>query len=302
MAQAIISTVLGTYNRLDFLKLAIKSIRQETEFVPHEIIVIDGGSTDGTLKWLCHQKDLITIIQHNRGTWQNKSIERRSWGYFMNLGFRAATGKYVCMLSDDCLLIPNSIKHGYLLFEKELKNERNIGAVAFYFRDWSVNNKYFVGIPFNKMFVNHGMYSKKALEAVNYIDEENYFFYGADVDLCFKMWNKGYVCIDSPNSFVEHYPHANKKIRKSNHFKDELELKPVIAKWKTIFPETTYLDPNSTLTTDFLDQSATGKKFNKLHFKETILKQNPLKVFFVILRKTKKYLSKYIKLFFVRKN
>ena len=90
-----ISVVIATYNRYHFLRHAIFSVRKELTCIPHEIIVIDGGSTDGTLKWLPFQKDIISIIQNNRGTWKGSHIERRSWGYFINLGFKCAQGKYL---------------------------------------------------------------------------------------------------------------------------------------------------------------------------------------------------------------
>ena len=117
-----LSIVLGSFNRLKFLKYAVQSIRNELKDAnfPYEIIVVDGGSDDGSLNWLLKQKDIITVVQHNRGTWKGQPIERRSWGYFMNLGFKSAQGKYICMLSDDCLVIPDAIKNGYSFFEKEL--------------------------------------------------------------------------------------------------------------------------------------------------------------------------------------
>ena len=46
--KPIISIVLGTYNRKNFLKETIKSIRNNNINVPYEIIVIDGGSSDGS--------------------------------------------------------------------------------------------------------------------------------------------------------------------------------------------------------------------------------------------------------------
>ncbi|MCX6698302.1 MAG: glycosyltransferase, partial [Methanomicrobiales archaeon] len=185
-----LSIVLGTYNRKPFLKLAVESIRKELLKVsfPHEIIVIDGGSTDGTLLWLSQQKDIITIIQHNRGTWQGKEIERRSWGYFMNLGFRAAQGKYICMLSDDCLVIPGAIINGYQTFEKESENGRPVGGVCFYFREWPDYPHFFIALaPNNILLLNHGLFSKNALEDVEYIDEDNFFFYCADFDLSLRI-------------------------------------------------------------------------------------------------------------------
>ncbi len=261
-----VSIILGTYNRYDFLRLTIETIRAEVKDISHEIIVIDGGSTDGTLVWLLQQKDIITIVQHNRGLWNNKEIERKPWGYFMNLGFKIASGKYICMLSDDCLVIPQAIINGIALFDQEIeKNHNNIGAIAFYFRDWPLHETYHVETPFDKMFVNHGLYLNQALKDVNYIDEENFFFYGADVDLCFKMWEKGYKVIDSPTSFIEHYPFANVKVRNSNIRNDELSLAPLVKKWQSIFPEIQMKDPNKIIQKSFEDRYETVHLYKELH-------------------------------------
>jgi glycosyltransferase involved in cell wall biosynthesis len=173
-----VSVVFGSYNRSEFIKLTVDSIRIElNDFdYPYEIIVIDGGSSDGTLNWLIEQKDILTIIQHNRGSWNGQPIKRRSWGYFMNLGFKCAKGKYICMLSDDCLVVPGAIKNGYALFEEKMNKEEKVGAIAFYFRNYPVDDFYYVGLTFGKIFVNHGMFYKKGLEEVGYIDEDSYLF------------------------------------------------------------------------------------------------------------------------------
>src|SRR5690242_4689170 len=60
-ARAVVSIVLGSYNRKEFLNEAIQSIRRNGITVPYEIIVVDGGSTDGALEWLTRQQDVITI-------------------------------------------------------------------------------------------------------------------------------------------------------------------------------------------------------------------------------------------------
>ena len=66
-ARPAVSVVIGTLNRRWHLKRAIASVRAELPFPEAEIIVVDGGSDDGTLRWLAKQKDVITIVQHNRG-------------------------------------------------------------------------------------------------------------------------------------------------------------------------------------------------------------------------------------------
>lgn len=233
-----VSVVLGSYNRKHFLKKTIQSVREEIENAPFisEIIIIDGGSTDGTLNWLKKQKDIITIIQHNRGTWKGNPIERRSWGYFMNLGFKCAQGKYICMISDDCLVVPGAIINGFKQFENVLKCGNNIGAIAFYWRNWPEMDNYWIGYTLgNKIFVNHGMYLNKALKEVGYIDEDTYHFYHADGDLCLKLWNNNFSIIKAEDSYIEHFSHANFKIRKSNLSQQKKDWQNYLNKWTGIF-------------------------------------------------------------------
>ena len=262
--KPIISIVLGTYNRFNFLKLFLDSLREEMGSFPYETIIIDGGSTDGTLPWLIEQKDIILILQHNHGEWNGKKIERKPWGYFMNLGFKCAQGKYICMLSDDCLIVPGSIINGYNLFEQKLKEGVNVGAIAFYWRDYPDHIKYRVGqAQGNKMFVNHGMYLRKAIEDVGYIDEENYFFYHADTDLSLKIWQKGYIIIDSPNSYIEHHSHANISVRKSNREKAKMDWDNYLKKWDGVFYNEDRNYTSSWIEKDYQDKNLTAKKFPK---------------------------------------
>lgn len=208
--------------------------------LPYEIIVVDGGSTDGTIEWLTNQKDIITIVQHNRGSWNNKILTKRSWGYFMNLGFKSAQGKYVCMLSDDCIVVPKSITNGLNLFERCLNADLNVGGVAFYWRNWPTQDEYVVGQTWgNRIFVNHGLYLNEALQSVGYADENNYSFYHADGDLSLKMWQHGYLTIDSPSSYIEHYIDPNEEVRTSNQNTQAQDWKIYTDKWRPIFGNAT---------------------------------------------------------------
>jgi GT2 family glycosyltransferase len=231
----LVSVVIGSYNRLSFLKQTIETVREDIADLEAEIIVVDGGSTDGTIDWLVQQKDIISIFQHNRGEWQGKPIERKSWGYFMNLGFRAASGKYICMLSDDCLVIPGAIPNGIKQAEEKRKKKVNIGMVAFYWRNWPEQVNYWVGVAWGeRMFVNHGLYLREALKKVDFIDDENYFFYHADGDLALRIWDAGYTCIDSPDSYIEHFSDANTEVRTSNQENQKQDWAVYENRWKNL--------------------------------------------------------------------
>jgi len=269
MIEPLISVVFGSYNRNKFLTLTLDSVRSELINIPHEIIVIDGGSDDGALEYLLQQKDVITIVQHNRGIWNDKPIERKSWGYFMNLGFKIAHGKYICMVSDDCLLVPGAIKNGVKFFETELLHGKKVGAVAFWWRNWTPEQLDYKISKFfhDKIYLNHGLYLNQALRDVGYIDEENYSFYAGDVDLCLKLVTNGYECIAAPNSYVEHYPHAGLSIRKENESVWQNDIQNLIKKWEFIGKDLGICDENK----KYIDMTKTGEKFRSFEYTPAVV-------------------------------
>jgi len=206
--KPLVSVVIGSYNRRLFLKAAIKSVRTNGQTFPYEMIVVDGGSTDGTLRYLQKQKDVITIIQHNHGEFRGKKLERRSWGYFMNLGFKAAQGKYILMISDDSLLVPGAIENGVRMFEELLAEGQKVGGVAFYWRNWPEEQKYKLNRALRRyILVNHGLFLRDALEEVGWIDEDTFKFYCADSDLAVKLSLAGYQIVGCKSALVEHFNH-----------------------------------------------------------------------------------------------
>ncbi len=232
MIDIVVTVVIGSYNRKRFLRAVLNSVRNNGITVPCEIIVVDGGSTDGTLNYLLKQKDVITIIQHNRGTWKGMQIPSRSWGYFMNLGFKIAKGKFICMLSDDALIVPSSISAGIEAYYQAEDLGKRVGAVAFYWREWPELQEYHVGITFGgNVFVNHGLYLRKAVEEAGWIDEENYHFYHADGDLCLRMKELDYETIDCRKAFVEHFTHTQSKNRTKQMEKLDEDWKFYQARW-----------------------------------------------------------------------
>jgi GT2 family glycosyltransferase len=259
----VVSVVIGSHNRLEFLQPTVESVRHELDGVEHEIVVVDGGSSDGSVRWLLRQKDVITIVQHNRGQWRGRQIERKSWGYFMNLGFKAAQGRYVCMLSDDSLVVPGAIRNGIDVFDASLAAGEKVGAVAFYWRDWNGKADYRVGLTWgSNMFVNFGLYSSDALAEIGYADEDTYFFDYADGDIGLRLAEANYACIDSPDSYVVHHKHVDERVKPSNRERAALDWDAYAKRWGHLgearqdWIEKVFSDPHETAKTYWRDADA----------------------------------------------
>lgn len=112
-----VTLVTGTYNRLSALRAMIDSARVAAGCIPLDFVIVDGGSTDGTLDYLRQQSD-VTLIEHGELRGAIKAFCE---------GARAATGDYVIMANDDIQFHPNSIIKAFAYLE----SHSSCGAVAF---------------------------------------------------------------------------------------------------------------------------------------------------------------------------
>ena len=104
-----LSIVSGTYNRREALQNMVESVRDTLpRGIAYELVIVDGGSTDGTLEWLHEQTD-VTTIEHGELLGAIKA--------FCD-GAKAARGKYVVLANDDILFEKGALMAGIIHLEE----------------------------------------------------------------------------------------------------------------------------------------------------------------------------------------
>jgi GT2 family glycosyltransferase len=237
-AARIVSIVVPTCNRLDRLTRCIDGIRQNVRR-PHEIIVIDGASTDGTAAWLDAQRDLRVIHEPQR-----EGAVRA-----FNKGFRAATGLYLMWLNDDAYPLPGAVEAAVAMIERP--DLPDLGMVAFY-HTWHKERNVLdrvehEGVTYELCHVrgypyaNFGLLRRSLLEKVGFADE-GYYFFGFDPDLALKIQiDEGLEVLGCRDALIQHDEHHDDRkvidLERGRADNDRL-----FAKWNLPGPGT-YPDP-----------------------------------------------------------
>lgn len=105
-SQPFVSVIIPAYNRFEFLKEAITSVKIQT-YRCFEIIVVDDGSTDNTSDLLDRTGVLYVKIRHTGKP-----------GHTRNIGALRASGRYLAFLDSDDLWKSNKLEMQVLFFNK----------------------------------------------------------------------------------------------------------------------------------------------------------------------------------------
>src|ERR1035437_10176500 len=104
-----VSVIIPTYNRVNLIKFTLDSLDEAYHTdIQLEVIVIDDGSTDGTLDFIAKQYPGIVLLK-NKG--KGAALAR-------NIGLMAAKGKYIMYLDSDDLVGANYFAQKLLLLEQ----------------------------------------------------------------------------------------------------------------------------------------------------------------------------------------
>ena len=127
MQNPLISVIIPTYNRAAFLERCLCSIKNVivNDYPAIEIVVVDGGSTDGTAEVM--KKYAATNVLHS-------SEKDSGAAEAINRGLMMAHGDLIRYFSDDDEMVPGETKHivEYLCEHPEIEV---LGGQATYFKD-----------------------------------------------------------------------------------------------------------------------------------------------------------------------
>jgi GT2 family glycosyltransferase len=216
-----LSVVILNYNVRYFLEQCIRSVQTAIENLDAEIIVIDNDSKDDSCQMVKTHFPNVALIENNENVGFSKAN---------NQAVAVAKGEYICILNPDTAVAKDTFKQAL----KYSESIENIGALGVYLMDGTGNylpeskrnlptpkvsllkltgftQKYYanqlretdkgeVGV-----LVGAFMLLKKSIyNEVGGFDED-YFMYGEDIDLSYKITQAGYKNHYLGSTTVLHY-------------------------------------------------------------------------------------------------
>ncbi|MFA5714369.1 MAG: glycosyltransferase [Candidatus Paceibacterota bacterium] len=192
-----LSIVFGTYNRLFYLRILEQSTAIADLYkskLDVEYIIVDGGSTDGTVSYLRDLKDVILIDQGGLLGCVDA----------YNKGFARARGKYVAFLNDDVTVENDALAQSVEM----LDNNPNIGMVAIPYENPGMPRMVAyctAGSPSKKyLFACFGVLRRELGERAGWFD--GFYHYCGDSHLAMSIWKMGYRVEElKTGGYIKHY-------------------------------------------------------------------------------------------------
>ena len=232
-----LSVIILNYQTYELTKKAIESVLDNEYPFEVEILLVDNASPDRSgQKLKNHFKDKIKFIQ---------SHKNNGFAAGNNRALELATGKYQLLLNSDTVVWNDTLQNIYNYMEKNtdvgacgcrvlLKSGELDKACKRSFPN--VKNSFFrlFHIPTKSKDDNYnltdlpddGIYEidcltgafmfirKHALDEIGFLDED-FFMYGEDIDLCFRIKNAGWKIIYYGKSSITHFKGESSKKQKS---------------------------------------------------------------------------------------
>src|SRR6266850_2034514 len=214
--NTIVSVIILNYNGREHLDACLSSLL-DLDFPKEqlEVIVVDNGSTDGSVGFIKSAFPDIHIIENEI----NLGFSRAA-----NVGASKATGEYVAFLNNDMRVDKKWLK----ILVDIAGSKQGAACVGSTVLKWDGKGVDFEGrtddafclsytpedtpltaslsnSQHHSFFVSGGaaLFERSVFQEVGGFDPD-FFFYHEDVDLCWRLWLRGHECVLSSESIVYH--------------------------------------------------------------------------------------------------
>lgn len=228
-----VSIIIVNYNTLEMTKKCIESVVQFTKKNSFEIILVDNGSTDGSVEYFSKYPRITFIPNH----------KNLGFGRANNVGAKEAHGKYLFLLNSDTLLFNDIINVffnysesnggkrlaccGCSLLDGKMQPTLSCGHFPSLMQEFSsigfyrlyrkkFHRKWAVAYPFEKSrpeevdyIIGADWFIKKELFDLLGGFDEDYFMYYEESDLAYRMRQIGYCSVLLPEKGIIHYGGAS---------------------------------------------------------------------------------------------
>lgn len=234
-----VSIIIPSYNTCRFLINCLDSI-YKTSKIPLEIIVVDNGSTDETVKEIKKQNEM-KILRNKRNLGFAKAV---------NQGLKQASGEYLLLLNSDTVVSPGAIEKmvDYLEGHPEvgvvgcqlkdsdgslqpsggyLPNLFNLFFWMTFLDDLPIIRKFFPAYHLEEKsfyekerelgWVTGAFFltKKDVLKRVGFLDEKM-FMYVEEVDWCLRVKKAGFKIFFTPDASIIHLKGASGEREKAS--------------------------------------------------------------------------------------
>ena len=243
-----LSIIIVNFNTKDLLKNCLNSIFKSLEKskLSFEVIVVDNGS----------EENIQYLISNIKTTHQNIKIKlienKKNLGFAKasNQGIKIAKGKYILLLNPDTIIPKETLSFMISFMEKNKKTgiatcrvelpsgELDDACHRGFPTPWNAlchfsglgkffpKSKFFNGyhLGYQNMDKIHEidacvgaflLVRRQAGEEVNWLDED-FFWYGEDLDFCFRVKKSGWKIMFVPSVKITHYKGAASGIKENS--------------------------------------------------------------------------------------
>jgi hypothetical protein len=225
-----LSIIIVNYNVKEFLQNLLHSIDKAAQNITHEIIIVDNASDDGSIEFLQQKFPKVKLIINK---------ENLGFGKANNIGMKVARGRYFLLLNPDTLLSENLLQEMTTFLDKTI--EAGMAGCKILNPDGTLQlacRRSFPGpwtsfckvtglstlFPKRKIFAHYNltyldenqtyevdaisgsfmMMRKEVYEKTGGFDED-FFMYGEDLDLCYRIQKEGYKVFYVHSAQIIHY-------------------------------------------------------------------------------------------------